>query len=233
MRERQSIAENLRLVREKMAQACVRAKRPVDSVRLVAVSKTKPVELIQEAMLAGQTIFGENYVQEAVDKINQVPSAEWHFIGTLQSNKAKQVAGSFALVHSVDRLKLAQAIDSAAAARGIVQPILLQVHIGDEATKYGFSILEMPDVLAQVGAFKNLSLRGLMALPPLEETEAGARANFAKLREALEKWRTILPAENHKEFCELSMGTSSDFESAILEGATLIRVGTTVFGVRK
>ncbi len=232
MSENHGISENLRIVRAKMAQACARANRAADTVRLVAVSKTKPIELIQEAIAAGQTIFGENYVQEAVDKISRIPSVEWHFIGTLQSNKAKQVAGSFALVHSIDRLKLASTLNSAAAARGAVQPILLQVHIGDEATKQGFSFAEMPDVIAQVCEMKNLRLRGLMSLPPLEDTEAGARMNFAKLRESLEKWRTLLPAENRPEFCELSMGTSSDFEAAVLEGATLIRVGTDIFGVR-
>lgn len=227
-----TLTENLQNVKEKMANACARAGRSVDSVRLVAVSKTKPIELIREAFNAGQTVFGENYVQEAVDKISQIPSAEWHFVGTLQSNKAKQVVGSFKLVHSVDRLKLAFSLDAAARDQGVIQPILLQIHIGDEATKHGFSFDELPGVLTEIGAMKNVAVHGLMALPPLEENEASARMNFSKLREALEKSLTILPVEKQRNFRELSMGTSSDYEAAILEGATLVRVGTDIFGAR-
>lgn len=228
-----SIADNLREVRARIAVACVRAGRSPSEVRLVAVSKTKPVAKIREAIAAGQTLFGENYVQEAVDKMTELPSVEWHFIGSLQSNKAKQVAGSFALVHSVDRLKLAQALNSAAAARGVVQAILLQIHIGDEATKHGFSIDEAPAVLREIAGFKNLRVIGLMSLPPLEESEDRARANFALLREALETLRAELPTEQRADFRELSMGTSSDFEAAILEGATFVRVGTDIFGARE
>jgi pyridoxal phosphate enzyme (YggS family) len=183
----ETVAENLKRVREKIANACARASRPLTDVQLVAVSKHKPIELIREALAAGQIAFGENYVQEAVDKINQLPQAEWHFIGSLQTNKIKQVAGSFALIHSVDRLKLAQALNLSAAAGGAVQPILLQIHLGFEETKHGFSIAEVEAAFPELIEMKNLSIRGLMSLPPLEETEAKARANFARLRDSLEQ----------------------------------------------
>ena len=198
----------------------------------MAVSKTKPIQLIQEARVAGQTVFGENYVQEAIDKINQLPLVEWHFIGSLQTNKARAVVGKFALIHSVDRLKLAVALNSAAVTAGIVQPILLQIHIGEEETKHGFAVDEMPDVLSEIASFKGLSVRGLMSLPPLEETSEKTRANFSMLRSCLEQWRSLLPSEQKPVFRELSMGTSSDFQDAILEGATLVRVGTDIFGAR-
>jgi len=209
------------------------------AVRLVAVSKTKPIELIREAVEAGQTVFGENYVQEAVDKINQLPSVEWHFIGSLQTNKAKQVAGHFALIHSIDRLKLAMAIDSAMEQRSLTstststsQPILLQIHIGDEETKHGFSLEQLPAAVEAIAQMTHLSIRGLMALPPLEETEEKSRVHFAKLREVLEIVKARLPVEQRPLVTELSMGTSGDLEAAILEGATLVRVGTDIFGAR-
>jgi pyridoxal phosphate enzyme (YggS family) len=229
-----SIAENLRNVRARIESACARTGRATSEVRLVAVSKTKPVAMLEEATRAGQCLFGENYVQEAVDKINQLPGAEWHFIGSLQTNKARAVLGRFALIHSVDRVKLARALDSAAAAAAatVVQPILLQVHIGDEASKHGFSIDELVEAVGEIAQMKHLSIHGLMALPPLEETEAKSRVHFARLRETLETAREALPPESRGLCRELSMGTSSDFEAAILEGATLVRVGTDIFGAR-
>lgn len=224
-----AISDRLKQVRKRIAAACVRAGRAPSDVRLVAVSKTKPAELIRETIAAGQTVFGENYVQEAVDKINQFPRAEWHFIGSLQTNKAKQVAGRFALIHSVDRLKLAHALDAALDA---VQPILLQVHIGDESTKHGFSLEELPQAAKDISQLRHLSIRGLMALPPLEDSEEKSRVHFAKLREALEIVKAQLPPEQRGLVRELSMGTSGDLEAAILEGATLVRVGTDIFGAR-
>lgn len=217
-----SIADNLASVRERISAACSRAGRAPGEVRLVAVSKTKPISLIREALAAGQSVFGENYVQEAVEKVALEPSCEWHFIGSLQTNKARLVTGSFALVHSVDRLKLAAALASAASERGVRQPILLQVHIGDEATKHGFAWNELPRAFEEISALPSLEVRGLMALPPLEESEFAQRRNFALLREAASKLGLR----------ELSMGTSADFEAAILEGATLVRVGTDIFGAR-
>lgn len=228
----ENVSDQLAIVQGKIASACSRAGRSIASVKLIAVSKTKPLALIETAVLAGQRSFGENYVQEASEKIQARPDLDWHFIGSLQSNKAKQVVGKFALVHSVDRLKLALALNLAAETAGIVQPILLQIHIGDETTKHGFSIAEMPSLLSELSLLRHLSLRGLMSLPPLEEDLAKARANFAELRHCLEQWRQFLPSESRAAFTELSMGTSSDYEAAILEGATLVRVGTEIFGAR-
>lgn len=226
------VAKHIDQVRAKIAAACVAAGRRQESVKLIAVSKTKPISLIDEAVAATQMSFGENYVQEASEKIALRPDLDWHFIGSLQSNKAKQVAGKFALVHSVDRLKMAQALNLAAELVSRVQPVLLQIYIGDEATKHGFSIDELPDALSQLSSLKGLSLRGLMALPPLEEDVVKSRENFAQLRYCLEASRKLLAPEQRAAFSELSMGTSSDYEAAILEGATLVRVGTEIFGAR-
>ena len=228
-----SIGQKLNAVRSRVSAACARAGRAESTVRVVAVSKTKPAEMISAAIAAGQKLFGENYVQEALGKMAGFPSAEWHFIGSLQSNKAKSVAGKFALVHSVDRVKLASTLDLAARELGVRQPVLLQIHIGAEATKQGFDLAEAPAALAEISAMKNLNVQGLMSLPPLEESEILARANFALLRNLLETLRETLPVEQRAGFRELSMGTSSDFEAAILEGATLVRIGTDIFGARE
>ncbi len=229
----ESVAQNLARVRARIEAACVRASRSVSSVRLVAVSKTKPNDLIKEALAAGQTVFGENYVQEAIAKIGAFPEGEWHFIGSLQTNKSKQVAGTFALIHSVDRLKLATSLNQALESKtGVVQPILLQVHIGDESTKHGFSLGELAQAAREISAMKQLSIRGLMALPPLEESEDKSRAHFAQVRDALEVVRQAVSPEQRAVIRELSMGTSGDLEAAILEGATLVRVGTDIFGAR-
>ena len=252
----ETVAENLKRVRERIEAACVRASRSASDVRLVAVSKTKPIEMVREAYAAGQSLFGENYAQEAIDKIGQLPDAEWHFIGSLQTNKAKQVAGNFAFIHSVDRVKLATALNSAIESRSsnqsnvnvnvnidgningnvltshVPQPILLQVHIGDEETKHGFAVSDLADAAKQISLLQNLSIRGLMALPPLEESEAKSRVHFAKVREALEIVKAALPLEQSALVRELSMGTSGDLAAAILEGATLVRVGTDIFGAR-
>jgi pyridoxal phosphate enzyme (YggS family) len=230
----ETVADNLKRVRERIAAACLRASRSAPDVKLVAVSKTKSVELIKEAFLAGQSLFGENYAQEAIDKINQLPSAEFHFIGSLQTNKAKQVAGNFSLIHSVDRIKLAIALNSAldVQASNAPQPILLQLHIGDEETKHGFTLSELPEAASAVAKLPHLSIRGLMALPPLEESEEKSRIHFARVREALDIVKAALPPEKRALVRELSMGTSGDLEAAILEGATLVRVGTDIFGAR-
>jgi pyridoxal phosphate enzyme (YggS family) len=228
-----SIETNLRAVRLEIEEACSLGGRDPASVRLVAVSKTKSVEMVREALACGQRLFGENYVQEALEKSASVAEAEWHLIGSLQTNKVKSVVGRFALIHSVDRLKLAVEIARAAERAGVVQDILLQVHVGDEATKHGVSFDEAPAVIREILALPTLRLRGLMALPPLTENEAEGRAAFASVREALLRWRRELMTEAAASaFTELSMGTSSDFRWAILEGATLIRVGTSIFGAR-
>lgn len=221
------IANRLAAVNEKIAGACERAGRKPGDVKLLAVSKTKPLELIREAFAAGQRSFGENYVQEAVEKVARFPGADWHFIGSLQSNKAKQVAGRFSLIHSVDRAKLADELAKAASAAGAVQDVLVQIHIGDEQTKHGVTIGEAPELVERVRSHASLRLRGLMSLPPLSDDERVARGYFSKIRDAFELWKS-----GDRHFNELSLGTSSDFEWAILEGATMVRVGTAIFGER-
>lgn len=188
--------------------------------------------MIRAAFAAGQRIFGENYVQEAVAKVAAFAEAEWHFIGGLQTNKVKPITGRFALIHSVDRERLADELEKAAAKAGVVQDILLQVHVGSEASKSGVSMDEAPALIERIAGHSHLRLRGLMSLPPLTEDERVGRGYFASLREALEKWRRLLPTDQAARFGELSMGTSSDYEWAILEGATYVRVGTAIFGAR-
>lgn len=228
-----SIADNLERVHESVRRAAARAGREATSIKLIAVSKTQPIERIDEALRAGQLCFGENYVQEAVDKVRQRPQAEWHLIGSLQTNKVKQIAGKFALIHSVDRAKLAIEIDKTSAALDCVQDVLLQVHVGDEASKHGVAISQAPELLSQIQQCSNLRLRGVMALPPLSEEEAVARRYFSEVRRAFENWKNdeVSPAARPF-FTELSLGTSSDYEWAILEGATMVRVGTAIFGAR-
>lgn len=226
-----SIAANVQKIQERIAQACARAGRASSDVRLVAVSKTKPVLACEDAFRSGQTIFGENYVQEALEKSASLPQAEWHLIGSLQTNKVRAIAGKFALIHSVDRERLVTELARASAATGVVQDILLQVHVGDEATKQGVAFAEAGRVIEAICAAPSLRLRGLMALPPLTGVEAEARSAFASVRDALERWRAEYRLG--PEFRELSMGTTGDFEWAILEGATLVRVGTAIFGERE
>lgn len=229
-----SIEENLNEVRSRIADACQRAGRSPQEVQLIAVSKTKPLSMIREAFQAGQKSFGENYVQEAVEKVSQFPEADWHFIGSLQTNKVKQVVGRFSLVHSVDRLKLADVLAKASDTAGVVQDILLEINVGGEESKHGVIFEEAPALIEHILSLRSLRLRGLMALPPLTEDEKTARANFARLREALVKWRSeLFSGEAAERFTELSMGTSSDYEWAILEGATMVRVGTSIFGARE
>lgn len=228
-----AIAKNLAEVSERIASACQRAGRDHGAVRLIAVSKTKPIELIEEAVRAGQRSFGENYVQEALQKVAAQPSLDWHFIGSLQTNKVKQVIGRFSLIHSVDRIKLATELGKAARQMGVVQDVLMQVHVGDEATKSGVDFDEAPALIEEILREPHLRLRGIMSLPPLTEDERQGRKGFAELRMGFEKWRReCLSSQQAACFTELSMGTSSDFEWAILEGATMVRVGTSIFGAR-
>lgn len=227
------VAANLAAVHEEIASAALRAGRKPDEVRLVAVTKTKPIEMIDEAVRAGQLVFGENYPQEAARKIELRPSLEWHFIGGLQSNKVKLVAGRTKLIESVDRLKLGEEIARVAQALGVTQDVLVQVHIGEEGTKLGVAPAEGEELVTKLAALEGIRVRGLMSLPPLSDDERVARARFAELRGHLEAWRRALPADRRAEFRELSMGTSHDFPWAIAEGATLVRVGTRLFGPRE
>lgn len=228
-----SIAENLKTIREKMATAASKAGRDRSQIQLVAVSKTKPLELIAEAAAAGQKIFAENYVQEILPKAEIRTDLEWHFIGRLQSNKIKQIVGVVALIHSIDRAKLAAEVSGVAQRNGIVQDILLQVHVGDEATKGGAKIDDLEDFLKEVLLMPGIRVRGLMSLPPLASQEEVARGYFSQVNSAFLKLKnTITDPSIRDAFDILSIGTSSDFEWAILEGATHVRVGTAIFGER-
>lgn len=222
------IAPNLEEVRRRMAAAAQRAGRNPEQVRLVAVSKTVSVELIREAVAAGQRLFGENYLQEARGKIEVLgEAADWHFIGHLQSNKARAAVNRFALIHGVDRLKLAEALDAAAASKGTIQKILLQVNLAGEASKSGTSPEAAPELLRQISGLAHLRLMGLMTMPPFLEPEA-VRPYFRALRELRDRLEEL----SGQPLPELSMGMSGDFEAAIEEGATLVRVGTAIFGSR-
>ena len=222
------IAQNLEEVRGRMAAAARRAGRDPAGVRLVAVSKTVPVELIRQAVAAGQRLFGENYLQEARGKIEALgEAASWHFIGHLQSNKAKAAVDRFELIHGVDRLKLARALEAAAASLESSQKILMQVNLAGEASKSGTSPEAAAELWREISRLPHLRLVGLMTMPPFLDPEA-VRPYFRALRELRERLQdlggTPLP--------ELSMGMSGDFEVAIEEGATLVRVGTAIFGSR-
>lgn len=220
------IAGRLAGIRARIAEAAARAGRPAGSVTLLAVSKTKPEALIREAYAAGQRDFGENYVQELAAKaaaLSDLPELRWHLIGPLQRNKVKQVAPVASLVHTVDRPSLAEEIEKRAAAAGKVIPVLLEVNVGGEASKAGCSPDEAPALAAAVRAMPHLSLRGLMTIPPDTEDREEARPFFVALRR-LRDAIGDLP--------ELSMGMSHDFEIAVEEGATIVRVGTAIFGAR-
>lgn len=210
------VKEGLAEVRARVAAACARAGRDPASVTLVAVSKTKPVELLREAIAAGQRSFGENYAQEFRDKHIELPDLDWHFIGALQTNKVKYVAGKASLVHTCDRLSLAQELSKRAPSE---QRVLLEINIGREPQKAGVLPDDAPVLLDQVRALPKLRCDGLMCIPP---SEGDPRKHFAALRELGTKLGLR----------ELSMGMSADYEAAIEEGATIVRVGTAIFGAR-
>lgn len=221
-----TIAANLQAVRRRISEALQGDRR---EVTLVAVSKTQPVERIREALAAGCRDFGENYVQEAIAKIAVLGDtpARWHFIGHLQTNKAKEVAAHFDWVHGVDRAKVAAALSKARpAGRGELN-VCLQVNISGEATKGGVQASEALALAREVAPMKGLRLRGLMGMASLTADAAGQRAQFATLRRTLEAIRAQGLALD-----TLSMGMSGDLEAAIAEGATMVRVGTAIFGER-
>lgn len=226
-----SIADNLRRIEGLIAQAALKAGRDPESVRLVAVSKTKPAEDVAQAYACGQKIFGENYVQELVAKKAQLPEGiTWHFIGSLQSNKVRQIAGMVDLIHSVDRISLAREIDRQWGVLGRSCDILIQVNISREATKSGTSREELLALLREVAELPHLKVRGLMTMPPFFDDPEGARPYFRALRELSQE--VAAAAIPGVEMRELSMGMSGDFEVAIEEGATLVRVGSALFGER-
>jgi hypothetical protein len=227
-----SVKANLQTIRDGIEAACRRCGRDPRTVRLVAVSKTKPVSLIEEAAQEGQTLFGESYVQEFVAKAEAILlPLEWHFIGALQSNKVKYLRGHTALIHSVDRYSLAAEIDRQWSALKEPAAILIQVNIGEEASKSGTTARELEELVRRVSLLPHLRIRGLMTLPPYRDDPEEVRPYFRSLRQlALTIDQLKLPGVAME---ELSMGMSHDFAVAIEEGATLVRVGTAIFGERE
>ncbi len=200
---------------------------------LLAVSKTRSVDAIRAAVAAGQLAFGENYLQEALDKIDALadqPDIDWHFIGPIQSNKTRQIASAFAWVHSVDRLKIARRLSEQRPPGLSPLNICLQVNINNEQSKSGCHPDELPALVESIGALPQLSLRGLMAIPDPEQPEAGLRASFRALANRLQQLKADYPTAGPLD--TLSMGMSGDLELAIAEGATWVRVGTDLFGAR-
>jgi pyridoxal phosphate enzyme (YggS family) len=228
-----TIAHNLQAVDASIRAAASAAGRARDQVQLLAVSKTFPAEVVLEAIAAGQTAFGENYLQEALDKIAAVSAAlpgrkiDWHFIGPIQSNKTRPIAASFDWVHTVERLKIAQRLSEQRPAGSAPLNICLQVNISGEASKSGVSPAELPELARLVAQLPRLQLRGLMAIPEPETDPARQRAAFAQLRvlaQALRDDGTALDT--------LSMGMSADMPAAVAEGATIVRIGSAIFGSR-
>jgi hypothetical protein len=223
------IAMNLEQVRSRIAAACGRAGRDPASVRLIAVSKTFGADAIRSAIEAGVRDFGENRVQELREKIGDVGrDARWHMIGHLQSNKAKDAVHLFDVVQSVDRMSLAERLDKEAGEAGRKLEVLVQVNIGAEPQKSGVEIAGAPGLVREVGQLPNLSLRGLMTIPPIDG-DARTRGYFRALRELRD---SIAAGIAPHALPELSMGMTEDFEVAIEEGATMVRVGRAIFGER-
>jgi len=212
------------------AKAC---NRPVASIRLVAVSKTMPAEVIREAIEAGVTDLGENYIQEAKEKVHALATypATWHFIGHLQSNKAKYAVRLFDLIHSVDSLKLAKELDKFAGKIDKIQSILIQVNVAREDSKSGVYVEGTVQLLREISRLENISVKGLMTMPPYFNAPEKVRPFFAALRELRDQ--IIKEAIPNVSMDELSMGMTGDFEAAIEEGATMVRIGTAIFGGRR
>ena len=227
-----SIADNVRRVRTRMRQAAERAGRDPMSVRLVAASKTVDAARIRAAIAAGVTILGENYLQETRQKLGQLGRAgvEWHLIGPLQRNKVRYVFDLFDMMHSLDRLELAEAINRRAERLGRRLPVLLEVNVGGEASKSGWTPAGLLNDIRQLAAMPNIQVRGLMTIPPPTPQPHEARLFFRQLRQLRD--RLAQEGYDGMTFDELSMGMTTDYEVAIEEGATLVRVGTAIFGPR-
>lgn len=225
------LKENLTEVQSRVEQACKRAGRDVAEVTLIAVSKTKPVTDLQEIYNAGVRDFGENKVQEMCDKMENMPKdIKWHMIGHLQRNKVKYIVGNVALIHSVDSYRLAEEINIQAKKKGIVVPILVEVNIADETTKFGVSKEDAMELVRQIASLDALSIKGLMTIAPYVVDPEENRAYFRKIKEL----SVDIDNQNidNVSMDILSMGMTGDFEVAIEEGATMVRVGTGIFGKR-
>ncbi|HVA25161.1 MAG TPA: YggS family pyridoxal phosphate-dependent enzyme [Chloroflexota bacterium] len=225
-----SVSENWSRLRARADAAAQRAGRRPEDVIILAVSKTFSASVVREAYDDGLRAFGENYMQEAIAKMDELPAdIEWHMVGHLQTNKARQAAGRFALIHSLDSVHLAEALDKQAAKQAVRQKVLLQVNIADEDSKFGFEPVQVADAAGEVAELEHLELRGLMTIGPLANDSKDIRWVFRELRGLRDKVQTQFPGLS---LAELSMGMTGDFETAIEEGATLIRVGRAIFGER-
>jgi pyridoxal phosphate enzyme (YggS family) len=227
-----SIADRLTDVRARIAAAARSADRDPASILLVAISKTFPIDLVREAYAAGHRDFGENRVQEALDKIEASPDlpVRWHLVGHLQSNKARRAAQAFATIQSIDSIALLRKVDAGAAEAGTAPELLIQVDLADEATKFGVPAAEVPALFEAAGSLRAARVVGVMALPPYPDTPEDSRPWFRQLRDLRREWLAAgVPAAMLR---ELSIGMSGDFEVAIQEGATMVRVGTAIFGRR-
>jgi pyridoxal phosphate enzyme (YggS family) len=229
----EEIRERLARVLERMARAAERAGRRPEEITLITVSKTFDAATVQRAVDAGARDLGENRVQEAADKVDKVRAdgLRWHLIGHLQSNKARAAVRAFDMIHSVDGAVLARRLDRVAGEEGRRPSVLVQVDLAHEATKSGADEHLLPEIAEALDSAEHLDFRGLMTLPPFFESAEQTRSYFSRLRELLESLNSGRPRE--RRLTELSMGMSHDFEVAIEEGATMVRVGTAIFGARK
>jgi PLP dependent protein len=227
-----TIADRLAGIRARIAAAARSAGRDPSSIRLVAVSKTFPIEAIREAYAAGQREFGENRVQEALQKIASGADLDirWHLLGHLQTNKVRKAAPAFSTIHSVDGVELLQKIDAAAADEGRTPELLIQVDLAGEATKFGVPPSDVPQLFDAAARCRAARVTGLMTLPPVPESPEDARPWFRRLRELRDEWRAAGVAPSM--LAELSIGMSGDFEVGIEEGSTMVRIGTAIFGTR-
>src|SRR5438034_11775074 len=224
------IAENVACVREQIAQAAAKARRAADEIELVAITKTHPAEKVREASEAGQTLFGESRVQEARTKIPELPSSlRWHFVGHLQKNKIRPALPLFEMIHSVDSLALAQDMNRIAEQEGLHPRVLLEVNVAGEGSKFGFTPDKLREQMEGLLALPRLSILGLMCIPPFANEAAASRKYFVQLREL----RDSLQTEFRVDLTQLSRGMTQDFWIAVEEGATLVRVGTAIFGERE
>ncbi|MDO9543105.1 MAG: YggS family pyridoxal phosphate-dependent enzyme [Kiritimatiellia bacterium] len=226
----ESFSERLNQVRERIEKACEKVGRSPAEVRLLAASKVQTPEKIREAADCGLVVFGENRIQEAKQKIPLCPAhLEWHLIGHLQTNKVRDAARLFQRIHSVDSQKLLAAIDAAGELTGRIMPVLLEINVSGESSKFGFAPESVPETLAFANNLKRVEIAGLMTIPPITKDPELARPFFRKLRLFRDQWRS----QTGFALNELSMGMSHDFEIAVEEGAIWIRLGTVLFGSRK
>ena len=227
-----TISKNISLVRENIATACKKSGRNIEEVTLIAVSKTKPVDMLKDAFDAGAIDFGENKVQELCDKIEhfQNEHMNWHMIGHLQTNKVKYIVDKVCLIHSVDSIKLALQIDKEAAKKGVIANILLEVNVAEEESKFGLTCENVEDLVKEISKLSNIRVKGLMTVAPYTENAEENRVYFRKLKQLSVDIKT--KNIDNVSMDILSMGMTNDYEVAIEEGATMVRVGTGIFGER-